>query len=59
MALFIKFFQICFSNILQVTDLHLSKFRAPERAIDFEKLCFHIRDVIKPQVVLVSKNSMQ
>jgi len=39
---------------VQITDLHLSKFRAPERAEDFEKFCIHLKNVIKPQVVLVS-----
>nr|XP_033808731.1 transmembrane protein 62 isoform X3 [Geotrypetes seraphini] len=40
--------------VVQVTDLHISKFLHPERASDFEKFCMESIDFIKPSLILVT-----
>ncbi|XP_061467250.1 transmembrane protein 62 isoform X2 [Rhineura floridana] len=40
--------------IIQVSDLHISKFLSPERASDFEKFCVETIPVIQPVLALVT-----
>lgn len=39
---------------LQISDLHLSKFKDPTRAEDFRRFCTETVDVIRPKVILAS-----
>lgn len=39
---------------LQISDLHLSKFKDPSRVTDFKKFCTETVEVVKPKVILAS-----
>lgn len=39
---------------LHITDLHISKFRSPERTRDLQQLCLFVKDSLRPKVVVVT-----
>lgn len=38
-------------HFLQISDLHLSKFKDPSRISDFRVFCKEVVDIVKPKVV--------
>ena len=39
---------------VHISDLHISKFRSPERATDLEKFCVFLKQNVNPRVVVVT-----
>jgi Icc-related predicted phosphoesterase len=39
---------------LQISDIHISKFKDPTRVSDFKRFCSEVVDAVKPQVVIAS-----
>ena len=39
---------------VHISDIHISKFRSPERATDLEKFCLFLKENVSPRVVVVT-----